>query len=86
MIRTQIQLTAEQSQALKELATEENISMAEIIRRAVDHWLQITRSVSMEERKRRAIAAVGQFRSGLSDVSEKHDEYLIEAYQHEHFC
>jgi metal-responsive CopG/Arc/MetJ family transcriptional regulator len=32
------------------------------------------------ERRRRAIAAAGQFRSGLSDVSSNHDRYLEEAY------
>ena len=30
----------------------------------------------LEERRRRAITAAGQFRSGASDISEKHDEYL----------
>jgi hypothetical protein len=33
------------------------------------------------EERRRAIAAAGQFHSGASDISEKHDEYLVEAFQ-----
>jgi hypothetical protein len=81
MVRTQIQLTEAQSQALKEKAARENVSMAELIRRAVDHWLQTRDSISLEERRQRALAVVGQFHSGKSDVSERHDEYLAEAYR-----
>lgn len=32
------------------------------------------------ERRRRAIAAAGRFRSGTSDLSANHDSYLEEAY------
>ncbi len=32
------------------------------------------------ERRRRAIAAAGRFRSGVSDVSTNHDKYLEDAY------
>lgn len=36
----------------------------------------------MASRRERAVAAVlrGGFRSGKSDISEKHDEYLADAY------
>ncbi len=37
--------------------------------------------VNVEERKRRAIAAAGRFRSGLANLSTDHDHYLTEAYQ-----
>jgi len=80
MIRTQVQLTEEQVQALKELAHRENKSVAELTRQAVDYWLQAVGLVPMEERRRRAMAVVGRFRSGRSDVSESHDEHLAEAY------
>ena len=40
MIRTQIQFTEDQVRALKELAHQERISVAELARRAVDFWLQ----------------------------------------------
>jgi len=33
-----------------------------------------------EKKKKRALAAVGRFSSNLSDVSERHDEYLAEAF------
>lgn len=32
------------------------------------------------ERRRRAIAAAGRFRSGLTDLSKEHDKYLDDAY------
>lgn len=36
--------------------------------------------VDLEERRRRAIAAAGRFRSGIPDLSSKHDEYLENAF------
>jgi metal-responsive CopG/Arc/MetJ family transcriptional regulator len=36
--------------------------------------------VDHEELKRRAIAAAGRFRSGISDLSSNHDQYLEESY------
>lgn len=33
-----------------------------------------------EERRKRAIAAAGRFRSGLSDLSSNHDRYLDDAF------
>ena len=81
MIRTQIQLTEEQARALKEIAHRENASIAELTRRAIDQWLQTINAVPLTERRRRALAVVGRFRSGQSDVSERHDDYLAEAYR-----
>ena len=36
---------------------------------------------SLEKRRKRAAAAAGQFHSGASDISVKHDEYLAEPPQ-----
>jgi hypothetical protein len=36
--------------------------------------------VSAEDRRKRAIAAAGRFRSGVTDLSTHHDEYLAEAF------
>ena len=36
--------------------------------------------IDLEERRRRAIAAAGRFRSDISDISLKHDEHLEEIY------
>jgi hypothetical protein len=38
-------------------------------------------AIHNQERKQRAIAAAGRFRSGLADLSVEHDRYLPEAYQ-----
>ena len=80
MVRTQIQLEETQYRSLKELAARQNTSVAEVIRRAVDQLLTTTGTVSDDERRRRARAIVGRFRSGQSDVSERHDDYLTEIY------
>ncbi len=82
MVRTQIQLTERQARELKRMAAREGVSMAEVIRMAVDakiHGAAI--EVTWEERVRRALAATGKYRSGLKDVAEKHDDYLAEAYE-----
>lgn len=80
MIRTQVQLTNEQMLALKELAQAEQISVAELVRQAIDHWITTVRPVSWAERRQRALAVVGKFRSGCTDVAERHDDYLVEIY------
>lgn len=81
MIRTQIQLTEDQARALKELAAAEQRSMAELIRQSVDSLLKSsTQHRTSPERKRRALAVIGRFRSGVSDLSLNHDRYLSEAF------
>ncbi|NVM56792.1 MAG: ribbon-helix-helix protein, CopG family [Desulfobacterales bacterium] len=81
MIRTQVQLTEEQARALRDLASARQVSVAELIRQSVDALIRSLGEVDIKERRRRAIAAAGRFRSGASDISAKHDEYLAEAFQ-----
>lgn len=81
MVRTQIQLTEEQFERLKLQAANENVSMAEVIRRAVDAFLESEPGLATEERFRRAAQIAGRFRSGVKDLSENHDKYLAEAWQ-----
>jgi hypothetical protein len=81
MIRTQVQLTEEQAQALKSLASARQVSVAELIRQSVDTLIRASGTIDAAERRRRAIAATGRFHSGASDISAKHDEYLAEAFQ-----
>lgn len=80
VIRTQVQLTGRQMEALKRLAAGQRISVAELVRRAVDALVEASPEASLEERRRRAMAASGRFASGQRDVSEKHDRHLGEAF------
>jgi len=80
MIRTQIQLTEEQSRALKELSAKKNKSMAELIRAGVDMLLHSITEISPEEKRKKALSAVGIFRSEENDLSVNHDKYLAEVY------
>ena len=80
MIRTQIQLTEAQAQTLKAMAAARRTSVAALIRQGVDHLIRQSGNIDMAERRRRAIAAAGRFRSGQSDVSAAHDRHLAEAY------
>lgn len=80
MVRTQIQLTEEQVKSLKRLANKLNVSLAELIRGGVDTVLRSSGEVTDKERKQRAIAAAGRFRSGKRDLSAMHDAYLAEAF------
>ena len=84
MVRTQVQLTDEQIRKLRQLAAERGVSMAELVREAVDMLMRTGPGVPPVERQRRALEAVGRFASGLKDVSAKHDEYLEETYQSRH--
>lgn len=81
MIRTQIQLTEEQATKLKHLASARNVSMAEVIREAVD------RLPDRDDRAERFARATEAIRSGRAhdaesktDVAEHHDLYLADIY------
>ncbi|MEW6751160.1 MAG: CopG family transcriptional regulator [Candidatus Latescibacterota bacterium] len=82
MVRTQIQLTEAQARWARRLAAERHVSVAEIIRQALDGALRSWASLpSPQERIRRAMDAAGRFRSGSADGSARHDEHLAEAYR-----
>ncbi|MDP2934937.1 MAG: CopG family transcriptional regulator [Dehalococcoidia bacterium] len=77
MVRTQIQLTEEQAKALKEIAAQRGVSTAQMIRESVE---RIIEERDRKEKWRKALAIMGRYRSGLSDVSANHDKYLAEDY------
>jgi hypothetical protein len=81
MVRTQVQLSADQVARLKARALEEGVSLAELVRRAVERYLAEEEGGGYEERARRALEAVGRFASGAGDVGEAHDRYLEEAFR-----
>ncbi len=81
MVRTQIQLTEEQAKAIKRIATSRHLSLAELIRQAVDTMIRSSAVIDIEEKRRRAMDIVGKFRSGKHDISKEHDKYLSEAFK-----
>jgi hypothetical protein len=68
--------------SLRTLASEQGVSVAELIRQSVDHFLHLSRVADRSSRQRRAIAAAGRFHSSHAYLSEAHDAYLIEAFDH----
>ncbi|MDQ7032238.1 MAG: hypothetical protein Q9M37_05925 [Desulfonauticus sp.] len=70
MVITQIQLTERQRELLEQLAEAKNISFKEIIKQAIDDFLKT----------QKAIKAAGRFYSGVTDLSENHDEYLKKVF------
>ncbi|MEN6431862.1 MAG: ribbon-helix-helix domain-containing protein [Smithella sp.] len=80
MVRTQIQLPEKQVALLKKMAVAQHESMAEIIRQAVDFFAKAKNVVDDEQRRKRAMAAAGRFRSGVNDLAVSHDSYLTEIF------
>ena len=79
--RTQISLDSAQAARLRRLARERGTSMAALIRDAVEHAYPESEDETPEARWARALDAIGKHRSGLTDVSIRHDDYLVEAIE-----
>lgn len=79
MVRTQIQLSEKQAKILKKMSASRHLSIAELIRQAVDNMIKSSTITDFEERRRRALAVVGRFSSGKHDISIKHDKYFAES-------
>jgi len=79
MVRTQIQLSEDQARIVKAFAAAQGVSAAEVIRRAIDAVVQAPSAVDVTEKRKRAIAVVGKFKSGKDDIASRHDDYLAEA-------
>ncbi|MHB1457395.1 MAG: CopG family transcriptional regulator [Armatimonadota bacterium] len=80
MVRTQIQLTSEQSRKLKRIAERKGISVAEVIRRSIDIAMISEEIPDRDEMKKRARSVFGKYSDIVTDVSENHDSYLSEAF------
>jgi 16S rRNA U516 pseudouridylate synthase RsuA-like enzyme len=80
MVRTQIQLTEGQIKTLKRLASEQQRSVAELIRQSIDQYLAAIGELPLDQQYERAMAVVGKYRSGDADLGRNHDQYLAEAY------
>ncbi len=81
MVRTQIQLTDKQAKEIKRIAAVRGVSMAKIIREAIEETMKSGRGSSSEEKRSRALEALGKFRSGNKDISKRHDAYLADAFK-----
>jgi hypothetical protein len=78
MRRVQLQFSAEQVAYLEARAAATGASIAAVVRAAVEAQRDT------DERRRRidaALSVVGKYHSGLTDVSERHDDYLAEAIE-----
>ena len=74
MVRTQVYFTREQHAALRRDAQRNGVSLTEVLRRLVDRHLLA--KGSPEGLGERLFSFVGNGESGISDVAERHDEYL----------
>jgi hypothetical protein len=81
MVTVEVELTDEQTRSLNKIADEQGIPVAEIIQKSIDLYVQEQGMIGTPEQRRRALAVVGKYRSGLSDVIAKHDDYLADIYE-----
>lgn len=79
MVRTQVQLTEEQAEALRRRSQREQVSVAELVRQAIDAFTRSEPPPTRELRARAARAA-GRLGSGTRDTSARHDEAVADAF------
>ena len=80
MERTQISLEPEQADRLRRLAHERGVSMAHLIRDAVDQAYGSALVPTRAQIWERALAAIGCGHGDGANVSENHDDYLDEIF------
>lgn len=79
MVRRQIELSETEDAAVRRAANRRRISISAFVREAVRRALVAD---GADARRRRLLGLVGKFRSvGPSDVSDKHDDYLADAFE-----
>ena len=81
MVRTQVQLTEEQQNALRDLSAATGRSVSDLVRDAVERAISGAPHVTRREQVEKALRLAGRFASGSSDISAHHDEYLAEAHR-----
>lgn len=77
MIRTQVSLTEQQMERLRRIARDRGVSIAAVVRDAIDALPDGDR----ERRIERFLAACGSFDSGCDNTAEEHDAVLDEAFR-----
>jgi hypothetical protein len=73
MIRTQIQLEPSTYEEMKKMASKLGCSLAELARRSIEETLMKSR---LEGKWGRSLQVAGRYKSGLGDLSIKHDQYF----------
>lgn len=81
MVRTQVQFEEEDLKKLRRVAAEEGVSVSAIVRRYVAEGMKSQHKPSREELWERASEVIGKFRSGKTDIGQRHDDYLAEDFQ-----
>ena len=81
MVRTQIQLTENQARKIRRIAAQQNISVAEVIRRCIDQELNRAPSLADKYEHARNIIGIARDRYGKIDVAKNHDRYLEDAFR-----
>jgi hypothetical protein len=66
-------LTREQAERLKRVTSRDALSMAEIVRRALDSYLEGVQGDGDEDRRSRAALVAGAFRTGDALLAAEHD-------------
>jgi len=75
MLRTQVSLTEEQMARLRREARRRGVSLAAVVRDAVDRAVP-DEDVARIDRLERALRAAGSVASGTGDVAVRHDDVL----------
>jgi polyhydroxyalkanoate synthesis regulator phasin len=77
MIRKQVQFTERQAARIQREARRRGVSESAVIRDALDKGLGGTTGPT-DEQWERALAVVGKFSSGLTDLSAEHGRYFAD--------
>jgi hypothetical protein len=77
MVRTIIQLSEDQAEALERAARRRGISKAAVIRMALSALVEHEHADLGIER---ALSAAGAGASGRQDLAERHDDYLADSW------
>ncbi len=81
LIRAQIQFSQEQLSQIRDLAGAAGVSVAEVVRRSVDYYIeQHAATEGARAARLQAAEVAGRYGSGRHDVSERHDDALAEAF------
>lgn len=83
LVKTQVQLPKEDLEALRRVAAKEGVSVSALVRRGARLVIDAYARPSREQLWERASRLIGKYDSGLTDLAERHDDYLAEAIEEE---